>query len=203
MVARGGATCDCRGPSSGVAFAGVLGVSFSEIVMIAIVALIVVGPRKLPEILGTMGKWVARLRRMTTEVRRQTGIDDILREEGFSGGISELRSMMRGELSNLQRYAQEPVPTAAAPAPVVDVYMDPYGDTGSSDRLREQPIEGPDAYDAIPEDLLAAAAPIPPAPVEAPPPGPSSDAPAPAPALDAPPPAPPAPAPPRVSKDTA
>jgi len=55
--------------------------------MIAIVALIVVGPRRLPEMLGTLGRWVAKLRHMTTEVRRQTGIDEILREEGISGGI--------------------------------------------------------------------------------------------------------------------
>jgi sec-independent protein translocase protein TatB len=140
----------------------VLGVSFSEIVMIAIVALIVVGPRRLPEILGTMGRWAARIRRMTTEVRRQTGIDEILREEGFSGGISELRSMMRGELSNLQRYAQDPLHTPEAPT--ASVAVDAYGDPTSFDRLREQPIEGPDAYGAIPEDLMAAAAPIPPAP---------------------------------------
>ncbi|HEX4339784.1 MAG TPA: twin-arginine translocase TatA/TatE family subunit [Polyangiaceae bacterium] len=143
-----------------------LGVSFSEIVMIAIVALIVVGPRRLPEILGTMGKWVARIRRMTTEVRRQTGIDDILREEGFSGGISELRSMMRGELSNLQRYAQEH-PQGAPAAAAANLYVDPYGEHAAYDRLREQPIEGPDAYGAIPEDLIAAAAPVPPVPVAA------------------------------------
>jgi Tat protein translocase TatB subunit len=74
----------------------VLGVSFSEIVMIAIVALVVVGPRRLPEILGQMGRWVAKIRRMTTEVRKQTGIDEILREEGISGGINELRATSSG-----------------------------------------------------------------------------------------------------------
>ncbi len=149
-----------------------LGVSFSEIVMIAIVALIVVGPRRLPEILGTLGKWVAKIRRMTTEVRRQTGIDEILREEGFSGGINELRSMMRGEIQNFQRYGQEPSAPVAAPQAS---YADPYGDGVGYDRLREQPIEGPDAYGAIPEDLLAAAAPVLPAPEV---PAPAAEAPA-------------------------
>ncbi|HVW28641.1 MAG TPA: twin-arginine translocase TatA/TatE family subunit [Polyangiaceae bacterium] len=138
-----------------------LGVSFSEIVMIAIVALIVVGPRRLPEILGQLGRWVGKIRRMTTEVRRQTGIDEILREEGISGGINELRSMMRGELSNLQRYASG-TSTLVQEPPRNDAVVDAYGESIAYDKLREQPIEGVDAYGAIPEDLLAAAAPVPP-----------------------------------------
>lgn len=140
-----------------------LGVSFSEIMMIAIVALIVVGPRRLPEILGQMGRWVAKIRRMTTEVRRQTGIDEILREEGISGGINELRSMMRGEISNFQRYAAETSAVIHQP-PRDNSVVDAYGESTAYDRLREQPIEGVDAYAAIPEDLLAAAAPVAPAP---------------------------------------
>ena len=128
-----------------------LGVSFGEVVLIAVVALIVVGPRRLPEILGTLGQWMARLRRMSTEVRRQTGIDEILREEGIAGGIAELRSMMRGDLIGAHRLGPSGVAvTPQAPGAVVDTYGEPI----DFDRLREYPIEGPDAYGAIPEDLL-------------------------------------------------
>jgi sec-independent protein translocase protein TatB len=166
----------------------VLGVSFSEIVMIAVVALIVVGPRRLPEILGQLGRWVARLRNMTTEVRRQTGIDEILREEGIAGGIAELRSIARGDIAGLHRYG--PGASAIAPAASTGV-VDAYGEAVEFDRLREQPIEGPDAYGAIPEDLIAGAAPEPPAP------------PSPSPVVASPPgagaPAPPAPAAPAVA----
>ena len=144
-----------------------LGVSFSEIVLIAVVALIVVGPRRLPEILGTLGKWLARLRRMTTEVRRQTGIDEILREEGISGGISELRSIMRGDhLSTYNRLG--PAASTATPALSPSAPVDAYGEAVDYDQLRERPVEGPDSYGAIPEDLLAGAAPIPPDPVPVP-----------------------------------
>jgi len=145
----------------------VLGVSFSEIVMIAIVALIVVGPRRLPEILGQMGRWVAKIRRMTTEVRRQTGIDEILREEGISGGINELRSMIRGEVGNIHRYASG-TSTVVQEAPRENAVVDAYGESIAYDRLREQPIEGVDVYGAISEDLLAAAAPVAPPPSPAP-----------------------------------
>jgi sec-independent protein translocase protein TatB len=140
----------------------VLGVSFSEVVLIAVVALVVVGPRRLPEILGTLGRWVAKLRRMTTEVRRQTGIDEILREEGISGGISELRSIIRGDhLSTINRLAA-PLPAGTMPAQSATAAVDAYGEAVEYDQMRERPIEGPDCYGAIPEDLLAGAAPVPP-----------------------------------------
>src|SRR5690242_21332710 len=95
---------------------------------------------------------------MTTEVRRQTGIDEILREEGIAGGIAELRSIVRGDIGGLHRFG----PGAAAIAPAAsNAVVDAYGEAIEFDRLREQPIEGPDAYGAIPEDLIAGAAPEP------------------------------------------
>jgi len=115
------------------------GISFTELTLVAIVALIVVGPQKLPYMLGTLGKWIGKLRRMSTEVRRQTGIDDLLREEGLGGGLNELRGLMRG--GGFPRHS----PAAALTRRTVErVEMDPS---------REYPEEGPDAYGALPDDL--------------------------------------------------
>jgi len=139
----------------------VFGVSFSEVAMVAIVALVVAGPKRLPEMLGQLGAWIGKLRRMVHEMRRQTGIDDILRQEGFSGGINELRSMIRGEVAAGQRA----LTLDQRPARPVDpmAVVDSHGDALHLDRYREFPIEGPDTYGAIPEDLvddvLATAAP--------------------------------------------
>jgi sec-independent protein translocase protein TatB len=122
----------------------VFGLSLAEIALIATVTLIVVGPQKLPKMLRTMGEWIAKLRRMTTEVRAQTGIDDILRQEGIDGGLSELRSILRGDLSGVGRsYPQRPS--------VVD---DPYPDAIELDRTREYPPEGADAGGALADDLV-------------------------------------------------
>jgi sec-independent protein translocase protein TatB len=134
----------------------VFGVSFTELMVIAIVALIVVGPQRLPEMLGKAGRWVAKLRTITSEMRRQTGIDDILRQEGIQGGLNELRSLVRpGALGSLANLTAPPT-TARSPAasPVVNP-ADPYGDSVEVDRDREYPPEGADAYGAIPEDLLS------------------------------------------------
>jgi sec-independent protein translocase protein TatB len=131
----------------------VFGVSFTEMMLIAAVALIVVGPRRLPEMLGTAGKWIGKLRTITSEMRRQTGIDDILRQEGIQGGLNELRTLMRpgiGNLASLGAAGHTTVP-AMSPSPRAP---DPYGDAVDFDRDREYPTEGADAYGAIPEDLL-------------------------------------------------
>lgn len=109
--------------------------------MVGTVALLVLGPQKLPGMLRTLGNWVAKLRKLTNEVRYQSGIDDVLRAEGFEGGLSELRSIVRGG------GGPAPYVPAPRPAPVPEHFV--------ADRSREYPVEGPDAYGALPEDLAA------------------------------------------------
>ena len=72
------------------------GFSFSEVVLIGVVTLVAVGPQRLPGMLKNLATWIKKLRKMTTDVRQQTGIDDLLRQEGLSGGLNELRTIMRG-----------------------------------------------------------------------------------------------------------
>ena len=120
------------------------GVSFTEIGLILLVALIIVGPHKLPTMLRTLGQWIGRMRRLTYEMRAQSGIDEILRQEGLAGGLSEFRALVRGELSHLGTA----IGSTNRPG-------DPYGQPVEPDLTREYPIEGPDAYGALPDDLVA------------------------------------------------
>lgn len=59
-------------------------IGFSEIVVCAVVALVVIGPERLPETVRTVGLWVGRLKRTLHQTRvdleRQMGVDDIRRE---------------------------------------------------------------------------------------------------------------------------
>jgi sec-independent protein translocase protein TatB len=121
----------------------VFGLSISEFILIGVVTLIAVGPQRLPGMLKNFGQWMRKLRKMTTDVRAQTGIDDILRAEGLSGGLSELRSLVRGG------------PLAAVAATAPPVYRpaeDPFRDL-EIDVTREYPLEGADAMGALPDDL--------------------------------------------------
>jgi sec-independent protein translocase protein TatB len=156
----------------------VFGLSFSEVVVVAIVALVAVGPQKLPGLLRTLGGWARKLRVMTHEMRAQSGIDDVLRSEGLHGGLTELRSLMRGQhltspIYTPPPYNPPPAPAAttpgstadataaAAPPPPPDpVEEDPYANLDVDDS-REYPPEGADAYGAIPDDLIDGAYPEP------------------------------------------
>ena len=55
-------------------------VGFTEILMIGLVALLVVGPERLPELVRTTGRWIGRAQRITRELRAELD-RDIGREE--------------------------------------------------------------------------------------------------------------------------
>jgi sec-independent protein translocase protein TatB len=127
----------------------VFGFSFSELLVVVVVGLIVLGPQKLPGLFRSIGQWINQLRRLTTEVRAQSGIDEILRTEGLQGGLSELRGLMRSD------YRRGP-PIAGEASGTFGQDHNPYA-VGSFeyDVDRERPVEGPDSYDALAEDLTS------------------------------------------------
>ncbi|MEI9939998.1 MAG: Sec-independent protein translocase protein TatB [Pseudomonadota bacterium] len=139
------------------------GFSFSELLMICVVALIAVGPKKLPGMLHSLGQFLRKMRNMTNDVRNQTGIDQLLRAEGLHGGLNELRGLLRVNLSHGISFDPPHVPTPAATpagsepisgAPIVHAPIDdPYAHM-DIDISREYPYEGADAYGALPDDLL-------------------------------------------------
>ncbi|MFO1090091.1 MAG: Sec-independent protein translocase protein TatB [Hyphomicrobiales bacterium] len=67
------------------------GVGYSEIMVVAIVALIVIGPKDLPKVLRTIGQMTAGLRRMAGEFQRH--LDDAMKEAGLDEVKREVQSM--------------------------------------------------------------------------------------------------------------
>jgi sec-independent protein translocase protein TatB len=69
------------------------GIDSSELLLIAIVALVVIGPKELPGLLRTWGKWMAQMRAMASEFRghvdemvRQSELDEVKKQlEGSTG----------------------------------------------------------------------------------------------------------------------
>jgi sec-independent protein translocase protein TatB len=59
-------------------------IGFTEIILIAVVGLIVIGPKRLPETIRFLGYWVGKLRRSVQGARqdmeREFGLDEIRRE---------------------------------------------------------------------------------------------------------------------------
>ncbi|WP_437493325.1 Sec-independent protein translocase protein TatB [Sorangium sp. So ce1014] len=142
------------------------GFSFGEMMVLVIVGIIVVGPRRLPAMMRTAGSWITKVRRMTTELRSQSGIDDLIRQEGLERDIRELRALSR---VNVIETFVKPVMDAATVGTVVSATPrirppepEPPQPPPNVQPLREReyPVLGCDAYeseiDASPR--LAAAA---------------------------------------------
>ena len=76
------------------------GIDSPELLVIAIVALVVIGPKELPGLLRTWGKWMAQMRGMASEFRghvdemiRQTELEDVKKQlVGTSDGL-DLKSL--------------------------------------------------------------------------------------------------------------
>jgi len=60
------------------------GISFSELLLVGLVALLVLGPERLPGAARAAGLWVGRLKRsfnaIKAEVEREIGADDLRRQ---------------------------------------------------------------------------------------------------------------------------
>lgn len=69
-------------------------IAWSELLLIAVLALIFIGPKELPQVLHTLGKGMAKLRRSADDFRRQ--FEDSMREAGYEDlhkNIQDFRSL--------------------------------------------------------------------------------------------------------------
>ena len=54
------------------------GISFTELILIAVIALLALGPKRLPAMMQTVGRAMRELRKATRELREAVGLDDLL-----------------------------------------------------------------------------------------------------------------------------
>ena len=101
-----------------------------------------------------------QLRRMSVELRAQSGIDDLIRQEGLEREIHELRSLSRSNVLNslmtpmasaLSSVPRLPSASSSAPSSV-STPRSPSEPRLVPLREREYPLLGCDAYGALPDD---------------------------------------------------
>ena len=73
------------------------GVDTSELILVAVLALIFIGPKDLPQALRTVGRWVGQVRGMARHF--QTGIDTMIRE----AELEEMEETWREENERIMR----------------------------------------------------------------------------------------------------
>lgn len=95
------------------------GISFTELLLVGLVALLVLGPERLPGAARTAGLWIGRLKRsfnaIKQEVEREIGADDI-RRQLHNEHILSLEQEARKIFTPTQ---QEPTPVQPVAEPTV------------------------------------------------------------------------------------
>jgi sec-independent protein translocase protein TatB len=135
----------------------VFDIGFSEILVIAVVALIVIGPERLPKVARTLGHMFGRLQRYVNEVKadinREMELDELRKlqsqvqsaardiEQSVAHATQQVESGVRSVESDLNRAASG---EAAPSAPPADAASAAAPSEGSGDAPRQASLPGID-----------------------------------------------------------
>jgi sec-independent protein translocase protein TatB len=165
------------------------GIDSSELLLIAIVALVVIGPKELPGLLRTWGKWMAQMRGMASEFRghvdemvRQSDLDEVKKQLTASSGL-DLQSLdpTKEIRSHIEQGMAEGEKAIAEGKSVFD---NPLAEPESAPQIAaetpaETPVETPaETAPVAPETPAVVTAEAAPMPVPAPPEEPVQEKPA-------------------------
>lgn len=114
--------------------------SFGEILVLALIALLVVGPKDLPRVLRTAGRLIGQAKRAIADVRRETGLEEVLRGDfedlaRLADHIERLDVEVRDGMDGRPKLPHKPKHLDLA-----------------SMRTAEYPPVGADAYGLLPDD---------------------------------------------------
>ena len=92
-------------------------IGFTEMILIAVVGLIVIGPKRLPETVRFLGYWLGKIKRSVQGARqdmeREFGLDEIRRElynEELLGRMEDERKQIEKRLGSPSTPVDEPTP---------------------------------------------------------------------------------------------
>ena len=94
----------------------------TELLVVALVALVVIGPKDLPKVMRTVGHWVGRARGMARHFR--SGIDTMMRE----AELEEMEKKWREENERIMREHPALPPAAEPPLPPAEPAPPPAED---------------------------------------------------------------------------
>lgn len=120
-------------------------IGFPELLIVAIVALLVLGPERLPETLRTVGLWIGRFRRMFSDVKadieREIGADEIRQQIHNESVMKDLKQTE----NSIRQVTQQPLSDLASSG------LETL--TGQSDSQKSDTAT-PETIDAVPTPTL-------------------------------------------------
>ena len=91
-----------------------------ELLLIAVVALLVIGPERMPEALRTLGLWLGRLRRSLTsvknEIEKEIGMDEVRRQlhnESVMAELEDAKTQVESAAKNTEQSVNKIVNSAS------------------------------------------------------------------------------------------
>jgi sec-independent protein translocase protein TatB len=159
-------------------------VAWSELLLVAIVAILVVGPKELPGLMRTAGRMLAKLRRTADDFRKQ--FDEAVKEAGGEDLQREMNALRQHNPINqirnsIEEAARDPYRPPTPPTPPASDYGDDLGPPPPLPPRSDSILGGfgsasVDSGQSESAALSAAPAPSPPTPAnEAPQPAPAND----------------------------
>jgi sec-independent protein translocase protein TatB len=121
-----------------------LDIGWSEMAVIGLVALLVIGPKDLPRVMRTMGKWAHKARAVSREF--QSGIDEMIRESELEDARKALNQTRGGGLDKLVENTIDPTGSVKETAREIESSArseDPDAETAEAKAA--EPAELPDA----------------------------------------------------------
>ncbi|WP_286240548.1 Sec-independent protein translocase protein TatB [Neptuniibacter halophilus] len=97
-------------------------IGFAELLIVAVVALVVLGPDKLPLAVKTVGLWVGRIRRTVSSI--QSEISEELRVEELKRTTAIKKEELEQELNEMSQPFRAPVDVEPPPAAEAGVSPD-------------------------------------------------------------------------------
>jgi sec-independent protein translocase protein TatB len=122
-----------------------------ELLVIVIVAVLVIGPKELPLAMRTAGRWIGKVRKVSTHFR--SGIDTMVREAEVEDMEKKWKSqndaIMKRSAASSEAKAGEPVMTGPPPIEADD---NPHGSAGADDFAAFPPSEPSSEPSSYPVD---------------------------------------------------
>jgi len=95
-------------------------IGFPELVLIAVVGLLVIGPERLPEALRTLGLWLGRMRRsfvaVKAEIEKEIGMDEVRRQLHNEAVMEEMKRIEAEVNDTAQLAARQTAPIPDPPS---------------------------------------------------------------------------------------
>jgi sec-independent protein translocase protein TatB len=122
-------------------------ISFSEILVIAAVALIVLGPERLPKVARTLGHLLGRAQRYANDVKndiqREMELEELRKwQNSVEGAARSVETIVRSEVGQFQEAIQVgPQRSAASPRDIDAAFEPPHDIPAGSPPKQDSPTE--------------------------------------------------------------